>query len=71
MSSHPRRVQALYDCEADNDDELTFREGEIILVTGDAEDDDWWVSTAHVLCLLSFPNVVQLNPFILNSVILN
>ena len=44
MSSHPRRVQALYDCEADNEDELTFREGEIILVTGDAEDDDWWVS---------------------------
>ena len=37
-------MQALYDCEADNDDELTFQEGDIILVTGNAEDAEWWVS---------------------------
>ena len=43
-SGLPRRVQALYDCEADNDDELTFQEGDIILVTGNAEDAEWWVS---------------------------
>lgn len=42
-SGLPRRVQALYDCEADNDDELTFQEGDIILVTGNAEDAEWWM----------------------------
>ncbi|XP_068737662.1 arf-GAP with SH3 domain, ANK repeat and PH domain-containing protein 2-like [Montipora capricornis] len=42
-SGLPRRVQALYDCEADNDDELTFREGDIILVTGEGEDAEWWM----------------------------
>ena len=40
----PRRVQALYDCEADNEDELTFKEGDIILVKGEGEDAEWWVS---------------------------
>ena len=40
----PKRVQALYDCEADNKDELTFVENEIIVVTGE-EDQEWWVST--------------------------
>ncbi|XP_078481447.1 zinc finger protein Ci-ArfGAP-11 [Ciona intestinalis] len=38
----PRRVRAIYDCEADNQDELTFVENEIIVVTG-VEDQDWWV----------------------------
>ena len=38
-----KRVQAVYDCEADNDDELSFSEGEIIVVSGEA-DPDWWVS---------------------------
>lgn len=37
-------MQALYDCEADNDDELTFMEGDIILVKGEGEDAEWWVS---------------------------
>jgi len=36
-------VQALYDCEADNDDELTFKEGDILLVKGEGEDAEWWV----------------------------
>ena len=44
-SGLPRRVQALYDCEADNDDELTFKEGDILLVKGEGEDAEWWVST--------------------------
>ena len=46
--SKGRRVKTIYDCQADNDDELTFVEGEVIIVTGE-EDQEWWVST----CLLS------------------
>lgn len=38
-----RRVKTIYDCQADNDDELTFVEGEVIIVTGE-EDQEWWVS---------------------------
>ncbi|XP_070533066.1 arf-GAP with SH3 domain, ANK repeat and PH domain-containing protein 2-like [Ptychodera flava] len=37
-----KRVQALYDCEADNADELTFEEGDIIIVTNES-DPEWWV----------------------------
>lgn len=37
-----RRVRALYDCDADNDDELTFVEDEVIIVTGE-EDSEWWI----------------------------
>ena len=36
-----QRFQALFDCEADNDDELTFSEGEMIIVLRE-EEDDWW-----------------------------
>ncbi|XP_061181259.1 arf-GAP with SH3 domain, ANK repeat and PH domain-containing protein 2-like isoform X3 [Saccostrea echinata] len=36
-----QKCQAIYDCDADNDDELTFREGEIIIITGE-EEDEWW-----------------------------
>uniref|UniRef100_A0A8C9FMI5 Uncharacterized protein n=1 Tax=Pavo cristatus TaxID=9049 RepID=A0A8C9FMI5_PAVCR len=36
-----RRVRALYDCSADREDELTFRAGEIIVVS-EKEDDNWW-----------------------------
>ncbi|KAG8515498.1 Arf-GAP with SH3 domain, ANK repeat and PH domain-containing protein 1 [Galemys pyrenaicus] len=39
-----RRVKTIYDCQADNDDELTFIEGEVIVVTGE-EDQEWWVGT--------------------------
>ena len=37
-------MKTIYDCQADNDDELTFLEGEVIIVTGE-EDQEWWVST--------------------------
>nr|XP_021137948.1 arf-GAP with SH3 domain, ANK repeat and PH domain-containing protein 2 [Columba livia] len=36
-----RRVRALYDCDADWEDELTFRTGEVIVVS-DKEDSNWW-----------------------------
>ncbi|KAE8605026.1 hypothetical protein XENTR_v10014942 [Xenopus tropicalis] len=39
----PKRVKAIYHCSADNPDELTFSEGEIIVVDGE-EDKEWWVS---------------------------
>uniref|UniRef100_A0A674BZI3 ArfGAP with SH3 domain, ankyrin repeat and PH domain 2 n=1 Tax=Salmo trutta TaxID=8032 RepID=A0A674BZI3_SALTR len=39
--SEPRRVKALYNCLADNPDELTFTEGEVIVVDGE-EDQEWW-----------------------------
>ncbi|XP_063075322.1 arf-GAP with SH3 domain, ANK repeat and PH domain-containing protein 1a isoform X2 [Engraulis encrasicolus] len=37
-----KRVKTIYDCQADNDDELTFAEGEVIVVTGE-EDQEWWI----------------------------
>ncbi|XP_050519427.1 arfGAP with SH3 domain, ANK repeat and PH domain-containing protein isoform X2 [Diabrotica virgifera virgifera] len=38
-----RRCKALYDCAADNDDELSFHEGEIIIVINEHTDDDNWM----------------------------
>ncbi|XP_053571336.1 arf-GAP with SH3 domain, ANK repeat and PH domain-containing protein 1 isoform X1 [Bombina bombina] len=40
--SKMKRVKTIYDCQADNDDELTFIEGEVIIVTGE-EDQEWWI----------------------------
>uniref|UniRef100_A0A8D0AK95 Un-named sa1614 n=1 Tax=Sander lucioperca TaxID=283035 RepID=A0A8D0AK95_SANLU len=37
-----RRVEALYDCQADHHDELSFSEGQVLVVLGQ-EDSDWWV----------------------------
>lgn len=47
----PKRVKAMYNCVADNPDELTFSEGEVIVVDGE-EDQEWWVSIHYtsVLC---------------------
>lgn len=42
-----RRVKTIYDCQADNDDELTFAEGEVIIVSGE-EDQEWWVGDTHI-----------------------
>ncbi|XP_071490803.1 arf-GAP with SH3 domain, ANK repeat and PH domain-containing protein 1-like [Diadema antillarum] len=41
-AKRPKRVRALYDCQADYQDELTFEEGENIVVTGEA-DAEWWI----------------------------
>ncbi|XP_035217646.1 arfGAP with SH3 domain, ANK repeat and PH domain-containing protein-like [Stegodyphus dumicola] len=38
-----RRCRALYDCEADREDELSFREGEIIVIISEVTDDDDWM----------------------------
>uniref|UniRef100_A0A8C1PMI0 ArfGAP with SH3 domain, ankyrin repeat and PH domain 1b n=1 Tax=Cyprinus carpio TaxID=7962 RepID=A0A8C1PMI0_CYPCA len=42
IKSKMRRVKTIYDCQADNDDELTFVEGEVIVVMGE-EDQEWWI----------------------------
>lgn len=42
-SSTVRRCRALYECVADNDDELSFREGEVIVVVNDRTDDEHWM----------------------------
>lgn len=39
-------MKAIYNCVADNPDELTFSEGEVIVVDGE-EDQEWWVSIPH------------------------
>ncbi len=41
--AHLRRCRALYDCEADNDDELTFEEGDIILIINEETEDENWM----------------------------
>ncbi|RVE56205.1 hypothetical protein OJAV_G00233770 [Oryzias javanicus] len=38
----PKRVKAIYNCFADQPDELTFKEGEVIVVEGE-EDHEWWI----------------------------
>ena len=53
--SKVRRVKTIYDCQADNDDELTFMEGEVIVVTGE-EDQEWWVCTSSVALSVVSPH---------------
>eukprot|EP00094_Tigriopus_californicus_P003255 TCALIF_03130-PB protein Name:"Similar to Asap2 Arf-GAP with SH3 domain, ANK repeat and PH domain-containing protein 2 (Mus musculus)" AED:0.23 eAED:0.23 QI:0/0.83/0.71/1/0.66/0.71/7/921/476 len=38
-----KRCRALYDCEADNDDELSFEEGNIILILNEETEDENWM----------------------------
>ncbi|KAL5287747.1 ASAP1 family protein [Megaselia abdita] len=38
-----RRCRALYDCDADNDDELEFKEGEVLIVLNERTDDENWM----------------------------
>uniref|UniRef100_H3BVU4 ArfGAP with SH3 domain, ankyrin repeat and PH domain 2a n=1 Tax=Tetraodon nigroviridis TaxID=99883 RepID=H3BVU4_TETNG len=42
QKQRPKRVKAVYNCVADNPDELTFAEGEVIVVDGE-EDQEWWL----------------------------
>lgn len=44
-------MKAIYNCVADNPDELTFTEGEVIVVDGE-EDQEWWVSINRSLVIL-------------------
>ncbi|XP_068454894.1 arf-GAP with SH3 domain, ANK repeat and PH domain-containing protein 2b isoform X2 [Clinocottus analis] len=39
----PQRVRSIYDCVADHPDELTFCEGEVIVVERE-EDSEWWAT---------------------------
>ena len=38
-----KRCRALYDCEADNEDELTFEEGDVIIILAEETEDDNWM----------------------------
>ncbi|CAG7828271.1 unnamed protein product [Allacma fusca] len=38
-----KKCRALYDCEADNSDEISFRQGEIILILNERTEDDNWM----------------------------
>jgi Arf-GAP with SH3 domain, ANK repeat and PH domain-containing protein len=38
-----KRCRALYDCNADNDDELEFKEGEVLVVLNERTDDENWM----------------------------
>ncbi|TRY91496.1 hypothetical protein DNTS_029473 [Danionella cerebrum] len=42
MKSKLRRVKAMYDCVADHHDELTFTEGDVLVLLAE-EDADWWL----------------------------
>lgn len=53
QKQRPKRVKAIYNCVADNPDELTFSEGELIVVDGE-EDQEWWVSISTCGCVLAF-----------------
>ena len=44
-SSSQLRVRALYDCEADYEDEISFKAGDIIIIKGPTNDPEWLVSS--------------------------
>lgn len=53
-----RKCRALYDCEADNEDELTFEEGDIIVVINENTEDENWMEG----CLMTDPGKRGLFP---------
>uniref|UniRef100_A0A7N8XMI2 ArfGAP with SH3 domain, ankyrin repeat and PH domain 2a n=1 Tax=Mastacembelus armatus TaxID=205130 RepID=A0A7N8XMI2_9TELE len=56
QKQRPKRVKAIYNCVADNPDELTFSEGEVIVVDGE-EDQEWWVTQINAQrALVPFPS---------------
>ena len=67
-----RKCRALYDCEADNEDELTFEEGDIIVVINeDTEDENWMEGCLQIdpsrrgLFPVSFVNMLEDSWFLL------
>jgi len=47
LPTHPEKFvdakRVIYDCDADRPDELSFKEGEIIIVVNEKTEDDDWV----------------------------
>ena len=43
----------MYSCSADNEDELTFKKDEIIVILDEVE-EEWWVSGCHGVCRVQF-----------------
>lgn len=58
QKQRPKRVKAIYNCVADNPDELTFSEGEVIVVDGE-EDQEWWVSIPDAALFEYLQHVVR------------
>ena len=61
-----RRCRALYDCQADNEDELTFEEDDIIIIINHVTEDENWMEgylttnpTKRGLFPVSFVNMID------------
>lgn len=62
QKQRPKRVKAMYNCVADNPDELTFSEGDVIVVDGE-EDQEWWVSILQTEAVHVTPTDSCLKPY--------
>lgn len=51
-----KRCIANYKCTADNEDELSFDPGEVIVVLN-SEEDDWWVSSTSRVSLFCIDGI--------------
>ena len=61
-----RKCRALYDCQADNEDELTFEEDDIIIIINHETEDENWMEgykatnpTKRGLFPVSFVNMID------------